>query len=100
MDVFAFFDFSNMLSHCGVGSDAIGVHEADELRLGQVPRGAGFAVSDVGFGGLEGFVQGEGGDLLATFPFLVRVDIEVISLQHEQSIGEESFVTIFELDSG
>lgn len=100
LDVFAFFNLGDVFGHSGVGADAVGVHEADEFGLGQVSRGASFTIGDVGFGGLEGFVKGKGGDLLAALPFLVRVDVEVVSLQHEEAGGEEGFVAVFELDGG
>lgn len=56
LDIFAFFDFGNMFGHGGIGTDTVGIHEADELGFGQVSWGACLAICDVGFSGFKGFV--------------------------------------------
>lgn len=89
-----------MLSHCGVSADTIGVHQGDEFRLREVARRGSLAIRDIGFRGLEDLVEDEVRELGAALPFLVRVDVEVVSVQDDEAGGEEDFVAVLDLDGG
>lgn len=57
--VLAFLDLGNMLRHRRVGAYTIRIHQADQLRLGEIPGRSGFAVRDIRFRRLKDFMQDE-----------------------------------------
>lgn len=50
------------------------------------------------FGGDEDFVQGEDGQLLAAFPSVVNVYVEVVSLEDKKTVYVKCLVAIEDLD--
>ncbi len=82
-DVLSLFDLGDVLGHCGVCADTVGVHQGDEFGFGEVSWRSCLAVRDIGFCGLEDLVEDEVRKLLAALPFFVGVYIEVVSLQDD-----------------
>lgn len=97
-DVLSIFNFGDVFGHGSVGADAVGVHEADEFGLGEVVGRGGFALEDLGLGGLEELTLLEMGELLAAFPFVVNVYVQVVPFQDHQAIGVEEFVAVLDFD--
>ena len=96
--ILPFLDLCDMLRHRGIRADPVRVHETDQLGFREISRRCRLAVGDVRFRRLEDLVQDEVRQLLAAFPFLVGVHVEVVALQHDKARGEEGFITVFEFD--
>ena len=58
-------DGFDVLCNGGVGTDAVGVHERDEVRLGEQGRGAGAGLAQGQHAGLEAHARGKVGQELA-----------------------------------
>ncbi|KAI6890187.1 hypothetical protein KC325_g130 [Hortaea werneckii] len=75
IDVLPFFDLGYMFGHRCICTDAVGIHESDQLRLGQIARRAGLTFLDLSFCGLKYFALLEVRKRLAARPLIIWIHI-------------------------
>lgn len=88
-DVLPLLDLGDVFGHGGIGSDAVGIHETDEFGFSQVVWRRGLSFKNFCLGGFEKLAFLEVGELLAAFPLVVHIYVEVVPFQDDQAICVE-----------